>query len=591
MTARTRTRGQREVIGIAPGCRLRAAVYQERSRDRRLKAPAGRGILPPRRLSRGARHADSATDLPGPSSRLRPERGRAPGRRSRPAPEGTEGAGRPRVPAGRPSRGRARLARGRRPRRPAHVLRGHRLGRGVEVHGRRDSLEAGLRRPAHELDRLGRGGAVRPERRLRRLGRGQHPRQRRAGKRHLQVHRRREDVAARVEAGRPDRHDGRPPDEPRRRVRGRPGQALRPQPRARRLSHAGRREDVGEGPLRGPGHRRLRRRARPAEPAHRVRRPVAGAAPALGAGERRPRLLAPRLARRRRHVEEARRQGAPRGDLGQGGRGGGAVSPAARLRARRGRERGALPLGRRGRDVVARERPPRAAAARLVLLDAHRRPEEPRRRVVPAGAHAEDGGRREDDQEREGHPPRRPPRRVDRPREPEADDRRERRRGGRVDRRRGHLVRADAADLAALPRGHRHRGAVPGVRRDAGPRHRVGPEQQPLARRDRARRLAHGGRGRGRPRGGRPFRPERRLRGRVLRHPHPLRPPHAPGAQRRPPGRTTPRATGRPSLATASSGRPRSRSRPTTRRPSTTPATCSSAPGTAGRRGRRSAAT
>ena len=68
----------------------------------------------------------------------------------------------------------------------------------------------------------------------------------------------------------------------------------------------------------GHGHRRLRRGARPAEPAHRVRRPLAGAAPALGAGERRPRLLAPRLARRRRHVEEARGQGAPRGHLGQG---------------------------------------------------------------------------------------------------------------------------------------------------------------------------------------------------------------------------------------------------------------------------------
>ena len=64
------------------------------------------------------------------------------------AAEGAEGAGRPRVPAGRPSRGRPRLARGRRARRPAHVLRRHRLGRRVEVHGRRDPVEAGLRRPA-----------------------------------------------------------------------------------------------------------------------------------------------------------------------------------------------------------------------------------------------------------------------------------------------------------------------------------------------------------------------------------------------------------------------------------------------------------
>ena len=233
------------------------------------------------------------------------------------------------------------------------------------------------------------------------------------------------------------------PSEPRRRLRGRPRQALRPEPRARRLSHAGRREDVGEGPATADADTGASDVALdPKNP----RIVFAG----LWQARRRPWELVsggpgswpPRLARRRRHVEEAHGQGAARGHLGQGRRRGGAVSPAARLRARRGREGRPLPLGRRRRDLVARERPPRAAAAGLVLLDAHRRPAEPGRRVVPAGADAEDGGRREDDQEREGHPPRRPPRRVDRPREPEADDRRERRRGGRLDRRRGDLVRA-----------------------------------------------------------------------------------------------------------------------------------------------------
>ena len=302
----------------------------------------------------------SATDRLRPSLRPGPGDGRGHGGRGGGALEGPEGAGRAQVPAGRPAGGRARLPRGRRARRPAHVLRGHGLGRRVEVHGRRDPVEAGLRRPADELDRLDRGGAVRPERRLRRLGRGQHPRQRRAGKRHLQVHGRREDVAARLEAGRPDRHDGRPPEEPRRRLRGRARQALRPQPRARRLSHAGRREDVGEGPLRGPGHRRLRRRARSAEPAHRVRRPVAGAAPALGAGERRPRLLAPRLARRRRHVEEDHRQGAARGPLGQGGRRGGALfTRSASTRSSRPRRAGSS-----ARTTVARRGRSRAVTAR-----------------------------------------------------------------------------------------------------------------------------------------------------------------------------------------------------------------------------------
>ena len=95
------------------------------------------------------------------------------------------------------------------------------------------------------------------------------------GQRHLQVHRRREDVAARLEAGRPDRHDGRPPDEPRRRVRGRPRQALRPEPRARRLSHArtaGRR-----------GRRSSTRTRTPAPPTSRsTRRTRASCSPACG---------------------------------------------------------------------------------------------------------------------------------------------------------------------------------------------------------------------------------------------------------------------------------------------------------------------
>ena len=169
---------------------------------------------------------------------------------------------------------------------------------------------------------------------------------------------------------------------------------------------------------------------------------------------------------------------------------------------------------------------------------------------------------------------------------------RERRRGGRLDRRRRDVVRADAADLAVLPRGHRQRGRRTGSSarcRTSAPRR--GPSNSLSYAGHRARRLAHGGRRRGRPRGGRPVRPGRRLRRRVPRHPHPLRPPHAPGAQRLRLAGQPLRATGRPSRATASSGRPRSRSRPTTRRPSTTAATCSSARRTAGRRGRRSAAT
>ena len=55
----------------------------------------------------------------------------------------------------------------------------------------------------------------------------------------------------------------------------------------------------------------------------------------------------------------------------------------------------------------------------------------------------------------------------------------QRRRRGRHDRRRRDLVRAAAADLAVLPRRGRHTRAVPRHGRDAGPRHGLGPEQQP----------------------------------------------------------------------------------------------------------------
>ena len=57
-----------------------------------------------------------------------------------------------------------------------------------------------------------------------------------------------------------------------------------------------------------------------------------------------------------------------------------------------------------------------------------------------------------------------------------------------------------AADLAVLPRVRRHARALPRRRRDAGPRHRAGPEQQPRSRRHHARRLARRRRRRGRPR-------------------------------------------------------------------------------------------
>ena len=102
-------------------------------------------------------------------------------------------------------------------------------------------------------------------------------------------------------------------------------------------------------------------------------------------------------------------------------------------------------------------------------------------------------------------------------------------------------------------------GPVPRDRRDAGPRHGLGPEQQPRARTGITLGDWHGvgggEAGFARPR---PDEPGRRLRRRVPRHPHALRPPHRPGAQRRRLAGRTPPATAPRTRATASSGRRRS---------------------------------
>ena len=111
----------------------------------------------------------------------------------------------------RAGRRRTRLACRRRAGRPFDLLRRDRVGRRLEVDRWRRHLEVGLRRPADLLDRLDRDRALEPERRLRRIGRGEHPRQRRrratASTRSIDA---RQDLDARLEAGRADRHDGRP---------------------------------------------------------------------------------------------------------------------------------------------------------------------------------------------------------------------------------------------------------------------------------------------------------------------------------------------------------------------------------------------
>ena len=187
-----------------------------------------------------------------------------------------------------------------------------------------------------------------------------------AGQRHLQVHRRRQDLEARLEAGRPDRHDGRPSEEPRHRLRRRARPRLRPQPGARRLPHHRRRQDLAAGAVEGRRHRRLRRRASTRHnPQHPLRRPLADAAPAVGADQRRPGQRPVRLARRRRHLEarSSRQNGPARRHLGQGRRRVAPVRRPARLRPDRGREGRPVPLRRRRRHLEAGQRRPRACAS------------------------------------------------------------------------------------------------------------------------------------------------------------------------------------------------------------------------------------
>jgi len=206
----------------------------------------------------------------------------------------------------------------------------------VEVGRWRTHLEAGLRQPAHRLDRLDGRLALAAERRLRRIRRGQHPRQRGRGQRHLQVDRRRQDLEARLGAGGPDRDADRAPGESRHRVCRRARPRVRPQPGARRLPDEGRRAHVAAGAQEGRRHGRVGRRLRPVQPDDRVRRALAGEASAMGAGERRSGQRPPRVPGRRRHVEAVDGERAARRRVGQGGRGGGTLQRRARLRAHRG---------------------------------------------------------------------------------------------------------------------------------------------------------------------------------------------------------------------------------------------------------------
>ena len=299
------------------------------------------------------------------------------------------------------------------------------------------------------------------------------------GQRHLQVDRRRQDLAAGLEAGRPDRHDGRASDESRHRLRRRARHALRPEPGARRLSH--------DATAARPGSRCSTRTSdtgasdvalRSEQPAHRLRRPLAGAAPALGPDQRRPGQRPLRLARRRRHLEAAHRARAcPTAIWGKVGVARRAVE-LERVYALIEAEKGGLFRSDDGGETWELASDHHALRQRAWYYSTLT--------VDPTNADVvwfpqvpllRDDRRRQDD--RVG---RRRPHHGDHhdvwidPTEPAADDRRQRRRRRPQHRRRRDLVRAAAADRAVL----QHRRRRPRARTtSAGTMQDLGTAQRP----------------------------------------------------------------------------------------------------------------
>ena len=178
---------------------------------------------------------------------------------------------------------------------------------------------------------------------------------------------------------------------------------------------------------------------RPEQPAHPLRRAVAGAPPAVGDDQRRPGQRPVRLARRRRHLEAARAERRERktertrtkpqrpAAKASWGKIGVAVAPSdsQRVYALIEAEKGGLFRSDDGGETwELRQRRPRPPPAGLVLLDAHRPPDERRTSSTARRcrcSRASTAARRSSTIE--GPAPRRPPRPVDRPEEPEADDR------------------------------------------------------------------------------------------------------------------------------------------------------------------------
>ena len=271
----------------------------------------------------------------------------------------------------------------------------------------------------------------------------------------------------------------------------------------------------------------------PSNSARPVRRAVAGAAPAVGARQRRARQRTLRLARRRRHLEGARRvNGLPEGIWGKVGV---AVAPSdgRRVYALIEAEKGGLFRSDDGGDNwTLVNRAPADPPARLVLLDAHRQPDESRRRLRSPGAAAAiastaarrfrtSKGLHHGDHHDLWIDPKNPKRMID------GND-------GGVDISTNGGETWYAPPLPICQFYHvsadtRRPYHVAGAMQDLGTAQ--GPSMT-AQRRHLTRRLVQRRRRRSRPRRLRPERPEHRLCRRVPGHHHPLRPPHGRGPQR-----------------------------------------------------------
>ena len=312
------------------------------------------------------------------------------------------------------------------------------------------------------LGRRDRRRGVRPERHLRRHGRGLDPRQRLARRRRLQIHRRGQDLdALRPGGDAPHRQGPRPPariptSSTSRRSATRTGRTRSAASSARRT--AARPGSRSSSAARRPGRAtsswtRTTRASSTPRSGRRAASRINWSAAAPGSG------LFKSTDGGDTWTEITRNSGLPKGVLGKIGV---AASPAKRDRvwAIVEAEDGAVFRSDDGGETWERLTEDRNLRQRAwYYMHIYRRPDEP-----GDGLGAQRPGlqidRRRQDLRPVPHPARRQPRPLDRPEEPDADDRgQRRRRDGLLQRRRDVVDALQPADGGVLPRHHRH--AVP----------------------------------------------------------------------------------------------------------------------------------